>query len=455
MTEYMNAQARAEQKTAGPKAIYEHDGPETEVDPSMLRRAVIASCAGSFVEYYDFAVYAALTPAIASTFFSGTDRMTGVLSTLGIFALAFVARPLGGVIWGRYGDKMGRQTTLVAVILMMSLSTAAIGLLPSYQMIGLLAPLLLVVLRLLQGLSAGGELPGATIFVAESAPYRRRGYFVSWIGVSITCATLAGLLTAALLAKLLSTESLNSWGWRIPFLLALPLGLVGLYIRVKLDESPAFKLAREAEATFQSPLPQVLGKSSMYRRMAVTGLMGAGAFLGYYIMMIYMPTLLTSELGYSSSDGLLAICIGGAGIAVLGPPMGALSDKFGRKPVLIFAALSLITLTYPSFLLLNTGSFLPAVAALLLLSLPVSAGQAVYVTAALERFPTTIRYTAFGISYNVFGLIGGTAAYVSTFLVAETGTTYAPAFYLIAVAVVVLLTTLRVPETASRPLEAQ
>ncbi|KXX59210.1 MFS transporter [Rhodococcus sp. LB1] len=430
------------------------DGGGKEVDPSMLRRAVIASCAGSFVEYYDFAVYAALTPAIASTFFSETDRVTGLLSTLGIFALAFVARPLGGVVWGRFGDKIGRQTTLVAVILLMSLSTAAIGLLPSYQMIGVLAPLLLVVLRILQGLSAGGELPGATIFVAESSPNHRRGYFVSWIGVSITCATLAGLLTAALLAEVLSTESLNSWGWRIPFLLALPLGLVGLYIRVKLDESPAFKLARQAEATFDSPLPEVLGKISMYRRMTVTGLLGAGAFLGYYIMMIYMPTLLTSELGFDSGDGLLAICAGGAAIAILGPVMGALSDRFGRRPVLVSAAVGLIVLTYPCFLLLDTGSFLAAVGALIIIAIPVAAGQAVYVTAALERFPTTIRYTAFGISYNVFGLIGGTAAYVSTYLVAETGTIYAPAFYLIVVAVIVLVTTLRVRETASRPLES-
>lgn len=430
------------------------DGAGTDVSPSMLRRVVIASCAGTFVEYYDFAVYAALTPALASNFFSKTDRVTGLLSTLGIFALAFVARPLGGVVWGRFGDKIGRKATLVAVILLMSLSTAAIGLLPGYQTVGVLAPLLLVVLRILQGLSAGGELPGATIFVAESSPNHRRGYFVSWIGVSITCATLAGLLTAALLAEVLSAESLTSWGWRIPFLLALPLGLVGIYIRLKLDESPAFELARQAEATFQSPLPEVLGKASMYRRMAVTGLLGAGAFLGYYIMMIYMPTLLTSELGFDSGDGLLAICAGGAAIAVLGPLMGALSDRYGRRPLLVFAALGLIVFTYPSFLLLNTGNFAAAVSALLLLAIPVSAGQAVYVTAALERFPTNIRYTAFGISYNVFGLIGGTAAYVSTYLVARTGTTYAPAFYLIAVAVVVLLTTLRVRETASRPLEA-
>ncbi|MEV0367901.1 MFS transporter [Nocardia fusca] len=440
-------------RTEAPETPVGYDA-EADISPSMLRRAVIASCAGSFVEYYDFAVYAALTPAIASTFFSATDRVSGLLSTLGIFALAFVARPLGGLIWGRFGDKIGRQTTLVSVIVLMSVSTAAIGLLPGYETIGVLAPLLLVILRVLQGISAGGELPGATIFVAESAPNHRRGYLVSWIGVSITCATLAGLLTAALLAALLSTESLNSWGWRIPFLLALPLGLVGLYIRVKLDESPAFELARKAEATFRSPLPEVLGKASMYRRMAVTGLLGAGAFLGYYIMMIYMPTLLTSELGFDSGDGLLAICAGGTAIVVLGPPMGILSDRYGRRRVLVAAAVGLIVFTYPSFLLLDTGNFLAAVAALVLLAIPVSAGQAVYVTAALERFPTSIRYTAFGISYNVFGLIGGTAAYVSTFLVAQTGTTYAPAFYLMAVAVVVLLTTLRVPETASCPLES-
>jgi MHS family proline/betaine transporter-like MFS transporter len=277
---------------------------------------------------------------------------------------------------------------------------------------------------------------------------------VSWIGVSITSATLAGLLTAALLAELLSKEDLFSWGWRIPFLLALPLGLVGLYIRLRLDESPAFRLAREAKATFDSPLPAVLGRASAYGRMAVTGLLGAAAFLGYYIMMIYMPTLLTSELGFDAGDALLAICAGGVAIIVFGPVMGALSDKFGRRPVLIFASSALIVLTYPAFLLLSAGSFVAAVCALVMLALPVAAGQAVYTTAALERFPTTIRYTAFGISYNVFGLIGGTAAYVSTFLVAQTGTVYAPAFYLIAVAVVVLLTTIRVRETARRPLES-
>ena len=147
------------------------------------------------------------------------------------------------------------------------------------------------------------------------------------------------------------------------------------------------------------------------------------------MMMVYMPTLLTSELGFKAGDALFAICIGGAAIVVLGPVMGGLSDKFGRRAVLIFASACLIVLPYPSFLLLNTGSFLAAVAALLLLAVPVSAGQAVYVTAALERFPTGIRYTAFGISYNVAGLIGGTAAFVSVFLVAKTGSIYAPAFY--------------------------
>lgn len=435
------------------EAAFRDESTTAEDSPSTFRRVLLASCAGSFVEYYDFAVYAALSPVISRIFFPEADRVAGLLNTLGIYAIAFLIRPIGGALWGRYGDKIGRQTTLVAVILLMSLSTAAVGLLPGYQSIGVLAPLLLLVLRLLQGLSAGGELPGATIFIAESAPNRRRGYFTSWIGVSVTCATLAGLLTAALLSAVLPAESLNSWGWRIPFLLALPLGLVGLYIRLKLDESPAFKLAREAKATFSSPLPEVLGKASMYRRMGVTALLGLGAFLGYYMMMVYMPTLLTSELGFKAGDALFAICIGGAAIVVLGPVMGGLSDKFGRRAVLIFASACLIVLPYPSFLLLNTGSFLAAVAALLLLAVPVSAGQAVYVTAALERFPTGIRYTAFGISYNVAGLIGGTAAFVSVFLVAKTGSIYAPAFYLIAVAVAVLVTTLRVRETASRRLE--
>ena len=430
-------------------------GVVTDGSPSTFRRVLIASCAGSFVEYYDFAVYAALSPIISRVFFPEADRVAGLLNTLGIYAIAFLIRPLGGVFWGRYGDKIGRQNTLVAVILLMSLATAAVGLLPGYQTIGVFAPLLLLIMRLLQGLSAGGELPGATIFIAESAPTPRRGYFTSWIGVSVTLATLVGLLTAALLSAVISAESVNSWGWRIPFLLALPLGLVGLYIRLKLDESPAFKLAREAKATFSSPLPEVFGKASMYRRMGITVLLGLGAFLGYYMMMVYLPTLLTTELGFKAGDALFAICIGGASIVVLVPLMGMLSDRFGRRAVLIFAAVCLIVLPYPCFLLFNTGSFLMAVIALVLLAMPVAAGQAVYVTAALERFATGIRYTAFGVSYNVAGLIGGTAAFVSVFLVAKTGTIYAPAFYLMAVAALVLLTTMRVPETASRRLQIQ
>ena len=280
--------------------------------------------------------------------------------------------------------------------------------------------------------------------------------FTSWIGVSVTCATLAGLLTAGLLRAVLPAESLNSWGWRIPFLLALPLGLVGLYIRLKLDESPAFKLAREAKATFSSPLPEVLGKASMYRRMGVTALLGLGAFLGYYmIMMVYMPTLLTSELGFKAGDALFAICIGGAAIVVLGPVMGGLSRQirsarraYLRVRVPDCAAIPQFPAAQHRLLSRGRSSATVASGAGLGRAGGLRHGRPGTLSHRdrdpgirhqLQRRRADRRYGGFCL-----GMTSSSR---------KDGSIYAPAFYLIAVAVAVLVTTLRVPETASRRLE--
>jgi MHS family proline/betaine transporter-like MFS transporter len=377
----------------------------------------------------------------------------GLLSAFAVFAVAFFARPLGGVIWGHVGDKLGRQRALAATILLISAATALVGLLPGYTSIGVMAPILLVLLRLVQGFSAGGEIIGAMSYVAEYSPEGRRGFLTSWVQFGSISGLLAGSVLATLLAFNLSEASLNSWGWRVPFLIALPLGIIGLYIRLKLEDTPKFKALERAHEVAQSPLRETLSKWEHYRQMLLTVGIAIINGVGYYVLLAYMPTYLSEELGFESSDAFLSLTIAIVILLAVMPFMAALSDRIGRKPVLGGACIGFLVLSYPCFLLISQGGLLNATLGQILLGLLVASFSGIAHATLTELFPTRVRFSGYGIAYNIStAVFGGTAPFLMTYLVGTMGNTFAPALYIMAAALLSLVTVLAIRESAKVPL---
>jgi MHS family proline/betaine transporter-like MFS transporter len=422
-------------------------------DVSTLRRVVAAAAIGSFVEWYDYAVYGYLAATLAIIFFPSEDPTVGLLSAFAVFAVAFFARPLGGVIWGHVGDKLGRQRALAATILLISAATALVGLLPGYASVGIMAPILLVLLRLVQGFSAGGEIIGAMSYVAEYSPEGRRGFLTSWVQFGSISGLLAGSVLATLLAFNLSEASLNSWGWRVPFLIALPLGIIGLYIRLKLEDTPKFRALERAHEVAQSPLRETLSKWEHYRQMLLTVGIAIINGVGYYVLLAYMPTYLSEELGFESSDAFLSLTIAIVILLAVMPFMAALSDRIGRKPVLGGACIGFLVLSYPCFLLISQGGLLNATLGQILLGLLVASFSGIAHATLTELFPTRVRFSGYGIAYNIStAVFGGTAPFLMTYLVGTMGNTFAPALYIMAAALLSLVTVLAIRESAKVPL---
>jgi MHS family proline/betaine transporter-like MFS transporter len=422
-------------------------------DSRTLRTAVGGAAVGNTVEWFDFAIYGFLATYIADKFFPPGDETAALLSTFAIFAAAFFMRPLGGFFFGPLADRIGRQRVLALVILLMSASTLAIGLVPSYASIGVAAPLLLLVLRCLQGFSAGGEYGSGACFLAEYAPDRHRGFIVSFLVWSVVIGFLLGSLTVTGLEAVLSQSAMDTYGWRIPFLIAGVLGVVGLYIRLKLADTPEFERLREEGEVAESPLREAV-TTSWRPILQIIGLVVIHN-VGFYLVFTYLPSYFTQTLDFSKIDAFISITVACVVAIVLIPPLGALSDRIGRKPLLYTGAIAFAVGVYPMFLLLNSGSLGAAVAAHAVLA----AIEAVFVSASLaagaELFATRVRSSGYSIGYNIsVAIFGGTAPYVATWLVARTGNQMAPAFYVIAAAVITLATLLTMRETARRPLRA-
>ncbi|WP_197381499.1 MFS transporter [Mycolicibacterium mengxianglii] len=422
-------------------------------DSAVLRRAVAGAAVGNAVEWFDFAIYGFLATYIAAKFFPSEDENAALLSTFAVFAAAFFMRPLGGYFFGPLGDRIGRQKVLAVVILLMSGSTFAIGLLPSYQAIGVAAPLLLLLARCVQGFSAGGEYGGGACYLAEYAPDRRRGFIVSFLVWSVVVGFLLGSATVTGLEAALSEEAMNSYGWRIPFLMAGALGLVGLYIRLRLDDTPEFKKLRAAGEVAASPLKEAF-ITSWRQILQVAGLVVIHN-VGFYIVFTYLPTYFTKTLGLTKMDAFISVTVASVVAIVLIPPLGALSDRVGRKPLLFTGALGFALFAYPLFLLLTSGTVVAAVAA----HAGLAAVEAVFVSASLaagaELFATRVRSSGYSIGYNTsVALFGGTAPYFATWLVARTGSDVSPSLYVVGAAIVTLITLFTMRETAGKPLPA-
>ncbi|MBT2209109.1 MFS transporter [Actinomadura sp. NEAU-AAG7] len=425
-----------------------------EVDLPTVRKAVFASAMGNCIEWFDFGVFSAgvMTSIIGTVFFPSGESGGATLRSFALIAAAFIARPFGGMFFGPLGDRIGRKKVLAATILLMSGSTFVIGILPGYGTIGVAAPLLLLLVRLTQGFSTGGEYGGAATMIAEYAPTDRRGFFGSFLELG----TLAGYIMGAGLVLLvdlgLGEDRMHDWGWRLPFLVALPLGLVGLYVRTRIEDTPAFQRMEEEGEKARSPLKETL---EHHWRTIVT-LIGIVLLLNVadYTLLTFMPSYLVDFLDMDDVTAqLITIGVEAVMIAVI-VPLGALSDRIGRKPLLTTAAIGFALLSFPAFALMQTGH--PAGVAL---GYAIIGGLLVLILAVIgatfpAMFPTKVRYGAFAIGYNVStSLFGGTAAVLVGSLITVTGTNYVPAYYLVLVALVALVPIRLIPETAKVPID--
>ncbi|GLZ52559.1 MFS transporter [Actinomycetospora sp. NBRC 106378] len=417
----------------------------------VARRASTAAAVGTAIEYYDFAIYGSLAVVLAKLFFPATQGFVALLSTLGVIAGAYVIRPLGGLIFGRIGDRRGRRTVLLATVALMGIATALTGLLPTYASIGVAAPVLLTLLRLLQGLSAGGEVGGAVSLSTESAPSKRRGLFGSSTSIGVAIGLAGAAAVVGTVSALTTAEQMASWGWRIPFLIAAPLLVAAVIYRLKVEDSPLFLKMVEESAPPKAPLTEVVRdhKGSLLR---IIGLAYSTLTTGA-LASVYLVVHLSGVLKYSLSSSLwLTVLIILVPMGLI-PWAGALSDRFGRKRVAATGMIGFVVLSVPCFWLMQQNSLLLAIIAALVLNVPFAIQQGVVYTMYAEQFPTRVRYSGVSLGFNLGGIIGtGTASLVAASLVAATGVTIAPAFYAVFAAVVGLLMLLTITESAGKRL---
>lgn len=418
-----------------------------QVDPATLRKVIVAAAIGNFVEWFDFAVYGFLATTIALLFFPSGDPSVALLKTFAVFAVAFAFRPLGGIFFGMLGDRIGRKRTLAMTILLMAAATTLIGILPTYASIGVMAPILLTLIRCAQGFSAGGEYAGACAYVMEHAPVDKRAWYGSFLPVSTFSAFATAAVVAYALEAMLTSETMQSWGWRLPFLIAAPMGLIGIYLRSRLDETPAFQAVSDEHAVAHSPLKETLSHHA--RPILCLGAFVSLTALSFYMFTTYFATYLQVAGGLSRATSLLVALIALLFAALICPLAGAFSDKVGRRKTIATTCALLIVVVLPAFLMASSGSFAASVLGVMLLA--VGAVLSGVVTAALlsEVFPTRTRYTASAITYNMaYTLFGGTAPLVATWLISTTGSNLSPAFYLVAVSLLALIGGLALPETS-------
>lgn len=422
-----------------------------EVDAGTRRRVVAASFIGNFVEWFDYAVYGYLAATISTVFFPASDPTTGLLLTFAVFAISFIIRPVGGFFWGHLGDKVGRRTALSYSILIMSIATFMIAFLPTYAAVGLLSPILLLVVRVVQGFSASGEYAGASSFLVEYAPNGRRGVYAAVVPASTAAGLLFGSLLAALLTGVLDGGQLHSWGWRLPFLLAAPMGLIGRYIRYRLEDTPAFRALEKEEEVAGTP---ILDMFRVHRKLILIAL-GAALLnaVAFYVLLSYMPTYLSEELGFGDTESFLATTVSLATYIGFIFLTGLASDRWGRKTMLILASVLFMLTTVPAFALLDGADFVLVLVLQVALGAMLTLNDGTLPSFLAEMFPTRVRYSGFAVSFNLANAIfGGTAPFVATLLISRTGSNLAPAWYLVAAAAVSLLAVLVSKETCRAPL---
>lgn len=396
---------------------------------SATKRTLLAGAVGNVLEWYDFALYGYFAPVFAALFFPSNSPSVSLISAFGVFAVGFLARPLGAMLFGYWGDTLGRRNALAWSILLMAVPTCLVGLLPTYETIGVIAPIALILCRFLQGLSVGGEFTGSATFLVEHASASQRGYVGSWAGFSAQIGALLGSGVGALVASNLGDDTLHQWGWRIPFMMGGLIAVVGWYVRTGVPESPAFETIRLAGELASSPIRDVF----MTQRLAVAKVGGLVWLHGvaFYLLYVYLTTYLTTVTQVPLATVLVLNTGCMALLALLIPLMGAWSDRIGQVPLLMTGAAGIALLAYPSFLWLTSNSLPRMIAAQVLLTLLVACYMGPFFATVAELFPTSQRYTGLSVGYNIgAALFGGTAPLVATFLIEWSGNVLAPAFYL-------------------------
>ena len=425
-------------------------------DRPAVRRAVSAAALGNTMEWFDFGVYAYVASTLGKVFFPGSSPGAQVISTFATFAAAFLVRPLGGLVFGPLGDRVGRQKVLAVTMIMMAISTFAVGFLPGYKTIGLAAPVLLLLCRLVQGFSTGGEYAGATTYIAEYSPDRMRGFLGSWLdfGTFVGYSLGSGLVTV--LTAALSEDQMVDWGWRIPFYVAGPLGIIGLYMRLRLEETPAFqeveeKRGEEARMSGKGRLKEVFTEHWQALLVCV------GLVLLYnvtnYMVTSYLPTYMSSTLGESELTAQLLVLGTMVLVALTITVVGRSSDRYGRRPLFLWGGGAMVVLSIPVFQLIRQGGIvLPAIGCVILgLFLVCFAGTSAATLPAL--FPTHLRYGGLSLAYNFsVSLFGGTTPLIASALVDVTGDELVPAYYLMVAGVIGVIAALFLRETARKPL---
>lgn len=411
------------------------------------RRSLVAGAIGNFVEWFDYSIYGFMAVTISAVLFDPSDPTAALLATFGVFALPVITRPLGGIVFARFGDRLGRKRVLAIVLILMSLSTASIGLIPSYDTIGVAAPVLLVVVRIVQGFSAGGEYAGGAALIAESAPREHRGFLVSMMPASTGAGLLTGSLFSFVMTSSLSEDQLLAWGWRVGFLLALPMGVIGLYIRLKLEETEPFRALVAEERVAASPLRETV-TTHLGNVFRVAGI-ALGQTVCYYVVLVYTPTYVGTQLDFSTTSALAATSTAIAAYVITIPVAGRISDRVGRKPLLFAGAVAMLVLAVPTFGLLPHGS-LPLVVFLQVAMGGVALGTYTgpLVCAWVELFPTRIRYSGVSLGFSIATVASVSSPFVLTWMSDTVDVPLAPAWYVAVAAGISLATLFVVPETA-------
>jgi MHS family proline/betaine transporter-like MFS transporter len=415
---------------------------------TSTRQIIVASLIGNVMEWYDFAVYGYFAVAIGTSFFPANDPVSSTLAAFGVFAAGFLARPLGGALFGHVGDRFGRKRALEASVALMAVPTVLIGLLPTHAQVGALAGLSLVVLRLMQGLAVGGEFTTSIVYVVEHADAAHRGRHGSWMMVGATSGILLGSAVGALMANLMPAEMLTAWGWRIPFLLGVAVAAIGFWLRRRLPELP---LTSSSPGHRRPPLLAAL--ETEWRTVSSVILLCLPNGVGFYILFVYIVSYLQTLDNIPPREALDINTISMVGLIGCSLAGGVLSDRFGRKPVAVTAMAGLLILSWPLFDLLGDPWFAVMLSAQLCFAALIGLYLGQVPAMLVEALPREVRCTAISVSYNLsVGLFGGLKPMAATWLIRRTGDEVVPAIMLVVAAALTLVALWRTPETAGKPL---
>ena len=426
----------------------------THPPPSSVRRVIVASLIGTSLEWYDFFIYGTAAALVFNKlFFPSFEPLVGTLLAFATYAVGFIARPLGGVVFGHYGDKLGRKNVLVVTLLMMGIATFAIGLMPTHATIGVWAPIVLVALRFVQGLGLGGEWGGAVLMTLESGDDRRRGLNASWPQVGVPIGLLLANGVLSLMGAITSDAAFLSWGWRIPFLLSGLLVIVGLWIRLSIAESPLFQAVEAEDDKARTPIVEVLRTYPRQVLLAIGARVGVD--VAFYTFVLFITTYITTYLKLPRSYALNAVLVAAAVQVFLIPWFGHLSDRFGRRPVYLFGAVGAAVWVFVFFALLDTGSFLLILLATVLSLVFHAAMYGPQASFIAEMFPTRVRYTGASMGYQLAGILGGALApIISVALLDRFDTSLVVSLYVVLMLALTTVCVLLSPETSRLDLRA-